>query len=196
MATHKEILRQYLQAERDSLLWKLEGLGERDLRWPMTPTGTNLLGLVKHVASMEFEYFGVVFDRQPDEPMPWLASDAEVNADMWATVDQSRDWVTDFYRRAWAHADRTIESLDLDAPGRVPWWRPERQQVTLQQILVHVINETARHAGHADIIRELIDGSAGLRAANTNLPDRDEAWWSNYVARLRHVAEEAAQRQA
>ncbi|HEX6338275.1 MAG TPA: DinB family protein [Jiangellaceae bacterium] len=194
MATHKETLQKYLQAERDSLLWKLDGLDERDARWPMTPTGTNLLGLVKHVASMEFEYFGTVFDRPAGEPMPWLDSGAEVNADMWATVDQSRDWVVAFYRRACAHADRTIEALELDASGRVPWWRPDRQQVTLQQILVHVIDETARHAGHADIIRELIDGAAGLRAANTNLPDSDETWWSDYVERLRRVADEAGRR--
>lgn len=191
MTVDKKTLQRYLQAERDSLLWKLDGLGERDLRWPMTPTGTNLLGLVKHVASMEFEYFGVVFDRPVDEPMPWLAPHAEVNADMWATLDQSRDWVVDFYRQSWAHADRTIDALELDAPGRVPWWRPDRQQVTLHQILVHMIDETARHAGHADIVRELIDGAAGLRAANTNLPDRDEAWWSDYVERLRRIADEA-----
>lgn len=192
--THKEILKRYLQAGRDSLLWKLDGLGERQLRWPMTPTGTNLLGLVKHVGSMEFEYFGRVFDRPADEPLPWLDPDAEVNADMWATADQSRDWVVAFYQRAWAHADQTIDALELDAPGRVPWWRPGRQQVVLHEVLVRMIDETARHAGHADIVRELTDGAAGLRAANTNLPDRDENWWAEYVDRLRHVAEEAGRR--
>jgi uncharacterized damage-inducible protein DinB len=160
----------------------------------MTPTGTNLLGLVKHVASMEFEYFGVVFDRPAGEPLPWLAPDADINADMWATADQSRDWIAAFYRRSWAHADQTIDALELDAIGRVPWWRPGRQQVTLHRILVHMIDETARHAGHADIVRELIDGAAGLQAANTNLPDRDEAWWSEYVERLRRVANEAGGR--
>lgn len=192
--THKEILKRYLQAGRDSLLWKLDGLGERELRWPMTPTGTNLLGLVKHVGSMEFEYFGRVFDRPADEPLPWLDPDAEVNADMWATADQSRDWVVAFYQRAWAHADQTIDALELDAPGWVPWWRPGRQQVVLHEVLVRMIDETARHAGHADIVRELTDGAAGLRAANTNLPDRDENWWAEYVDRLRHVAEEAGRR--
>ena len=194
VATDKQILQKYLQDERDSLLWKLDGLGERDLRWPMTPTGTNLLGLVKHVASMEFEYFGVVFDRPAGEPLPWLAPDADINADMWATADQSREWIAAFYRRSWAHADKTIDALELDAIGRVPWWRPGRQQVTLHRILVHMIDETARHAGHADIVRELIDGAAGLQAANTNLPDRDEAWWSEYVERLRRVADEAGGR--
>ena len=191
VATDKRILQKYLQDERDSLLWKLDGLSERDLRWPMTPTGTNLLGLVKHVASMEFEYFGVVFDRPAGEPLPWLAPDADINADMWATVDQSREWVAAFYRRSWAHADKTIDALELDAIGRVPWWPPERQEVTLHEILVRMVDETARHVGHADIIRELIDGAAGLRATNTNLPDRDEKWWADYVDQLRRVADQA-----
>ncbi|HEX6233608.1 MAG TPA: DUF664 domain-containing protein [Jiangellaceae bacterium] len=189
--TPKEVLKTYLQMQRDAMLWKLDGLGERELRWPMTPTGTNLLGLVKHVASMEFEYFGVVFDRPADEPLPWLAPDAEDNADMWATADQSRDWIVDFYRRSWAHADQTIDTLELDAPGRVPWWPPERQGVTLHEILVRMIAETARHAGHADIVRELTDGAAGYRPEVANLPDRNETWWTGYLDRLREVAAEA-----
>jgi hypothetical protein len=98
-------------------VWKLDGLSDRELRWPMTRTGTNLLGLVKHLGTIEFGYFGVVFDRPAAEPLPWLKPDAADNADMWATADQSRDWVVAFYRRAWAHADRTIDALDLDAPG-------------------------------------------------------------------------------
>ena len=189
--TPKEVLKTYLQTQRDAMLWKLDGLGERELRWPMTPTGTNLLGLVKHVASMEFEYFGVVFDRPAGEPLPWLAPDAEDNADMWATADQSRDWVVDFYRRSWAHADQTIDTLELDAPGRVPWWPPERQGVTLHEVLVRMIAETARHAGHADIVRELTDGAAGYRPEVANLPDRNETWWAGYLDRLREVAAEA-----
>jgi hypothetical protein len=191
MLSPKETLKTYLQAERDALLWKLEGLSERDLRWPKTPTGTNLLGLVKHVGSMEFGYFGEVFDRPSGEPLPWLEPDAEANADMWATPDQSREWVVDFYRRAWAHADATIDALPLDAPGRVPWWGAEKRDVTLHRIVVHVISETARHAGHADIVRELTDQAAGLRSGNDNLPDEDEQWWVDYVARLRAAAEAA-----
>lgn len=61
--------------------------------------------------------------------------------------------------------------------------------MTLLQILVHVVAETDRHAGHADVIRELIDGSAGLRADNSNLPAGDQAWWRAYVGRLQAVAE-------
>lgn len=191
MSDDKQTLQRYLQAERDALLWKLEGPSERDLRWPMTPTGTNLLGLVKHVASMEYGYFGAVFGRPEPEPIPWLDDDAEDNADLWATVEQDRDWVIAFYLRAQEHANTTIDTLDLDARGVVPWWSPTSREVTLHRILVHVIDETARHAGHADIVRELIDGASGLRPDNSNLPEHDAHWWNAYVDRLRAVATEA-----
>jgi hypothetical protein len=96
------------------------------------------------------------------------------------------------YQRAWAHTDETIDSLTLDAAGHVPWWGEGRRDVTLHQVLVHVIAETHRHAGHADIVRELIDGAAGLRPGNDNLAPGDAAWWTAYRARLERVAEEAA----
>ena len=184
----KAELHTYLQIARDALLWKLDGLAEYDLRRPMTPTGTNLLGLVKHVASIEPGYLGEVFGRPFGEPLPWLADDAEPNADMWATADESVDFVLGLYRRAWAHSDATIEALDLDSLGQVPWWPPERREVSLHKILVHVIAETNRHAGHADIVRETIDGAAGLRADNDNLAPGDQAWWAAYRARLEQVA--------
>ena len=191
MLEPKDTLKRYLQSHRDALLWKLDGLGERDLRWPVTGSGTNLLGLVKHVGSMEFGYFGETFGRPADEPLPWLEPDAEDNADLWATAEQSRDWVVDFYHRSWAHSDDTIDTLDLDSPGQVPWWGPETRDVTLHQILVHMIVETSRHAGHADIVRETIDGQIGMRNGNTNVPSHDEQWWAAYVTKLQQVAEEA-----
>ena len=175
-------------------MWKLEGLSEYDVRRPMVPTGTNLLGLVKHVASVEAGYLGATFARPFPEPLPWLDDDAEPNADMWATVDESREQIVNLYRRVWAHSDATIEALPLDAAGRVPWWPPDRGDVTLHRILVHVIAETDRHAGHADIVRELIDGAAGLRATNDNLPPVDQAWWESYRSRLEQAAQEAAHR--
>lgn len=188
----KADLSRYLQVARDALLWKLEGLSEYDVRRPLVPTGTNLLGLVKHVASVEAGYFGETFGRPFDEPRPWLDEDAEPNADMWATVEESREDIVDLYRRVWVHSDATIDALALDAAGRVPWWRPDRNEVTLHRILIHVIAETHRHAGHADIVRELVDGAAGLRADNDNLPDLDRASWSTYRDRLESVAREAA----
>jgi uncharacterized damage-inducible protein DinB len=190
----KEDLHRYLQTAREALLWKLDGLSDYDVRRPMTPTGTNLLGLVKHVASVELGYLGDVFGRPSDEVLPWFEESAEPNADMWATAEQSRDEIVDLYHRVWAHSDATIEALPLDAVGRVPWWPEGRDEVTLHWILVHMIAETDRHAGHADIVRELIDGAAGLRADNDNLAPGDATWWDEYRTRLEQVARDAGAR--
>lgn len=188
----KADLHHYLRIAREALLWKLDGLSEYDIRRPVVPTGTNLLGLLKHVASVAFGYFGDVFGRPADEQLPWLDEDAEPNADMWATADESREQIVRLYHRAWAHADATIDALDLDSIGHVPWWPEDRSEVTLHTILVHMIAETNRHAGHADVVRELIDGTAGLRADNDNLAPGDQEWWQSYRDRLERVAEESA----
>ena len=187
----KADLHRYLKTAREALLWKLEGLSEYDIRRPMVPTGTNLLGLVKHVASVEAGYFGETFGRPFAEPFPWLDEGAEPNADMWATAEESRESIVALYRRVWAHSDATIDALPLDAEGHVAWWPPERNPVTLHRILVHMIAETARHAGHADIVRELIDGAVGLRQDNDNMAPGDAAWWESYRDRLEGVAREA-----
>ncbi len=176
-------------------MWKLEGLGEYDARRPLTPTGTNLLGLLKHLAYVEMGYFGPTFGRPVPEVDPWLTDDVELNADMWATAEESLGDILALYHRAWAVTDATVAELPLDAPGSVPWWDPARQAVTLLQILTHVIAETHRHAGHADIVRELIDGAAGLSNGNDNLPEGvDAGWWSSYRDRLEQVAREAGGR--
>jgi len=189
----KADLGRYLQRGREALVWKLDGLSEYDVRRPLVPTGTNLLGLVKHVASVEAGYLGGTFDRPFPESLPWLDDDAEPNADMWATADESRQQVIGLYHRVWAHSDATIEALELDAVGRVPWWPAERAEVTLHRILVHMIAETNRHAGHADIVRELIDGASGWLAGNDNLPEGvDAAWWESHRARLEEAARQAA----
>ena len=187
----KSDLHRYLRRGREALLWKLDGLPEYDVRRPLTRTGTNLLGMVKHLATVEYGYFGDCFGRPYEEPLPWMADGAEPNADMWATADESREQITGLYRRACAHADATIEALPLDAPGHVPWWG-ERGEVTLRLILVHMIAETHRHAGHADIVRELIDGAAGFLPSNDNLAPGDEAWWQEYRDRLEGAARQAA----
>jgi hypothetical protein len=187
----KAELRHYLQAGREALLWKLDRLSEYDVRRPMVPTGTNLLGLVKHVASVEAGYLGDTFGRPFGEPLPWFHEGAEPNADMWATAEETRDRIVGLYRRVWVHSDATIDALPLDAVGRVPWWPDDRSEVTLHRILVHMIAETDRHAGHADIVRELIDGAAGLRESSDNLAPGDGAWWTSYRDRLERVAREA-----
>ena len=174
----KADLHRYLQAAREALLWKLDGLSEYEVRRPMVPTGTNLLGLVKHVAGVEVGYFGETFGRPFDQSLPWLDDGAEPNADMWATADESREEIVDLYHRACAHSDATIDVMALDAVGHVRWWPDDRREVTLHRVLVHVVAETNRHAGHADIVRELIDGAAGLRDGNDNMASGDRGWWA------------------
>lgn len=192
----KSELQLYLQRGRDALLWKLEGLSEYDIRRPMTPTGTNLLGLVKHVASMEAGYFGDTFGRPFPEPLPWFDEGAEANADMFATPEESREDIVGLYHRAWAHSDATIEALELDAIGHVPHWPEDRREVTLAHILARMIAETDRHAGHADIVRELIDGAVGMRADNDNMPPGDQEWWQSYRNKLEQLAKAAHEHRA
>lgn len=186
----KADLRRYLQDGRDALLWKLDGLSEYDIRRPLVPTGTNLLGLVKHVAGVEMGYFGDTFGRPCADQMPWDESDPM--SDMFAFPSESREFIIGLYRRAWAHSDATIDALPLDAVGHVPWWPADRNEVTLHHILVRVATETARHAGHADIVRELIDGTAGWIPGQSNLPPGDPPWWQAYHDRVERAAQEAA----
>lgn len=189
-SVRKADLRHYLQQGRDSVLWKLDGLSEYDARRPMVPTGTNLLGLVKHLACVEIGYFAETFGRPFAEPLPW--DEADPNSDMFATKDESREFITGLYRRAWAHSDATIEALDLDATGHVPWWPGDRNEITLHHAIVRVIADTAQHAGHADIIRELIDGKAGLTPDHPNLPSDESEWWSAHRQRVEDAAREAS----
>jgi uncharacterized damage-inducible protein DinB len=190
----KAILLRYLRSSRAGLLSKLDGLSEYDAHRPLTPTGTSLLGLVKHVASVELDYFGPTFGRPHGRVLPWSTEGAEADADMWATADETRAQIIELHEFSAAHSDATIEALPLDALGEVPWWPPERRQVTLQQILVHMCVETARHAGHADILRELLDGTAGQRPGDPNLPQRVAQEWSDHRARIEAAAQEAAHR--
>jgi hypothetical protein len=186
----KADLREYLQAGREALLWKVDGLSEYEVRRPLTPTGTNLLGLVKHLACVEAGYFGGTFGPPFPGALPWDESDP--NSDMFASPDESREFITSLYRRAWAHSDATIEALDLDASGNVPWWPASRNPVTLHHILVRVVAETSQHAGHADILREQIDGMAGQGASRPNLPSDDQSWWAAHYDRVERAAREAA----
>lgn len=193
-ADPKAELHRYLQDARAALLWKLDGLSEYDIRRPMTPTGTNLLGLVKHLSGVESGYFGDTFGRPVGEPAPWSQDDPQ--SDMWARADESREDITGMYRRACAHSDETIGMLPLDATGHVPWWPSDRSEVTLHQLLVRVVAETNRHVGHADIVRELIDGAAGLLADDDHLPSGDPAWWEDYRSKLERIAQQASEGQA
>ncbi|MBQ0993066.1 DinB family protein [Micromonospora sp. PSH03] len=186
----KAALHHYLRENREDLVWKLDGLSEREVRLPRTATGNNLLGALKHCLNVEAGYFGPTFGREfptPDELVPIAAFDEDPQADWYASEDETKDGLIDLYRRVGAFADQTIDQLPLDAPGQVPWWRPGRQDVTLQRIIIHVTCDLARHAGHADIMREQHDAAIGLRRTNTNIPDDYD--WPAYVSKLTKLAD-------
>jgi uncharacterized protein DUF664 len=181
----KEELHRKLQASRAVLLSKLDNLSEYDRRRPMTPTGTNLLGLVKHLAGLEYGYLGESFGHPAPESMSWY-EDGSVwqGADMWARPDESTEYITGLYQRACAHADGVIAALGLDAPGSVPHWPEDRRNTTLGVLLIRMVAETAQHAGHADIVRELIDGKGGL-----DQDAIDEAAWREYTTQIQAAAD-------
>ncbi|MFG1645477.1 DinB family protein [Amycolatopsis sp. NPDC049252] len=182
-------LHRYLQESRESLLASLDGLSEYDIRRPMTPTATNLLGLVKHVASGEFGYLGDCVGRPAPVRLPWVEDESVWDsADMWATAEQTREELVTLYRRAWQHSDESIAQLPLDAPATVAWWPEERRRTTFGSLLVRVIAETAHHAGHADIVRELLDGRPGRDHDDAG----DAGWWDRHVARVQEAADQHA----
>jgi Protein of unknown function (DUF664) len=181
----KEILHDKLRESRAALLSRLDGLGDYDLRRPLTPSGTNLLGLVKHLAGLEYGYLGESLGRPGPEPLPWV-EDGSIwdGADMWALPGESTEYIIGLYSRACAHADLVIDDLELNAPARVAHWPEDRRDTTLGFLLVRMTAETAQHAGHADITRELIDGRGG---ADHDL--LDDAGWRDYVARIEAAAQ-------
>jgi hypothetical protein len=184
----KKYLHSDLCEVRKAMLCKLDGLGDYDIRRPLTSTGTNLLGLVKHLSVWESRYFGEVFDRPFPETLPRWDDAEQRGTDMWATEHETRDAIIDRYRRVWAHADATIIALPIDSPGHVPWW--PRPNVKLFNILVHMLTETSRHAGHADILREQLDGSTGSAAEHANA-QHSAAFWQARRAEIERAAKAA-----
>jgi hypothetical protein len=185
----KAHLHQKLRAVREALLWKLDGLSEYDIRRPMTATGTNLLGLVKHNAVSDSRYFGEVFDRPFPEPLARWDDWEAFGTDHWATEDETREEIVNLYQRVWTHSDSTIDALDLDAIGHVPWWN---EHVPLFNVMVARLNDATRHAGHADILREQIDGAVGVSPGATELHGRDPSFWSEHCALLERIARSAS----
>jgi hypothetical protein len=185
VADLKSELHRKLQEARSGLLSRLEGLDEYGLRWPMTQTGTNLLGLVKHLTGNECMYLGDSFQRPAPVALPWV-DDGSIwqGADMWATPDESSEYLIGLYRRACEHSDQTIADLHLDTPGSVPHWPEDRRQTTLGVLLIRMVVETAQHAGHIDIMRELIDGRAGPEQ-----DDIDEATRREYLSAVQRAAD-------
>ena len=188
----KETLQRYLTTQRNALLSKLDGLDEYDARRPMVPTGTNLLGIVKHVAFVQLGYLGDCFGRPSGIPTPWDGDEDDPDADLWVPVTESRADILELFARSVEHADATLDTIDLDTRGEVPWWPEDKRYPTLHRVAVHLLVDIARHAGHADILRETIDGAIGYLPGNTNLPDRDSAGWAEHFDRVESAAREGS----
>jgi uncharacterized damage-inducible protein DinB len=152
----KESLKTALDRHRDVVMWKIQGLDDEQLRRPMTPSGTSLLGLVKHLASVEYGWFCETFGR-PFELLPSIDYDLDEDSDMRAAEGEATQEIVDYYQRARAAADEAIDEIDLDTVGTA--W--DGNEVSMRWVLIHMVEEVARHAGHMDILRELIDGATG-----------------------------------
>ncbi|MBB2504488.1 DinB family protein [Amycolatopsis echigonensis] len=187
----KEYLHSDLRDIRQTMLRKLDGLSEYAVRRPLTSTGTNLLGLVKHLTVAEARYFGEVFGRPFPEPVPRWDDLEQRGTDLWATEHETREEITNRYQRACAHSDATIAALAIDSPGYVPWW--PRPDVLLFNVLVHLLTETSRHAGHADILREQLDGVVEMDAEAMAKRGQDAAFWEARRAEIERAAKAADQ---
>ena len=177
----KTLLKTHLGVIQRSLLWKLEGLTDADLRRPMTKTGTNLIGIVKHLTGVTFGYLCSAFGRER-ETFPWeLDEELFYGLDMWATPDESTDEIIAAYRRAIDAGAETIDELPLDTTGK----HHTGLTVSLRWMILNVLMDTTRHAGHADVVREAIDGRIGMGAVLSSTEDGDdEEYWRMYRARI------------
>ena len=152
VADERGSLTSQLAFHRETLLMKVDGLDDEALRRPMTPSGLSLLGLVRHLTVTEHGWFLSIFRGEPD---PYDVGDDA--AEFRVGPEESTDEVLALYRRTCEQADAVIAAGDLDDVVTTPWGA----EVNLRAILVHMVQETARHNGHADLMREAIDGTTG-----------------------------------
>jgi len=161
MGWERELLLERLQGRREHILQQLPGLSEADLRRPVLPSGWSCLGLVRHLTLSDERYWfetvvaggGLAY---------WPEGQ---NADWQVAAHESSDDVLTAYREAIAASDRIIASRSLDDPPARPeeWWSDAGLRFPdLRAVIMHVIVETATHAGHLDAVRELIDGRQRL----------------------------------
>lgn len=142
----KDVLLGFLDYLRASIAAKVEGTPEPDVRTPGVPSGTNLIGLINHVTHVErYTFLG---ENVTDWPATFHVADDVTVADVLAA-----------YRAAVDEANDVIVNSDLEEPLQRP--TPRKKAPSMRWALAHMIEETGRHAGHADILRELIDGHTG-----------------------------------
>jgi uncharacterized protein DUF664 len=156
----REMLESFLDAYRGTILWKLRGLSDEDLRKVIVPSGWSPLGMVKHLGYVEQNWFRTRLAGEKDLPVPWTEQDPD--ADMRVEPYETTEEVFQFYRDQCERSrkiagGRSLEDLAVEWPAD----RPPELRPNLRWIYIHMIEETARHAGHIDIVRELIDGAVG-----------------------------------
>ena len=154
LGEEKESLQAAIERHRQVIRWKTAGLSDDQLRRPLTPSGMTLLGLVKHLGAMEYGWFCGTFGRAM-EPLPLYENDPD--ASMRIDPDETTNEVVAFYERACQAADEAIDELHIEDTGTA-WFG---ETVSMRWVLIHMLEEVARHAGHADLMRETLDGLVG-----------------------------------
>ncbi|MGO4297442.1 DinB family protein [Glutamicibacter sp. MCAF14] len=183
------LLREYLNDAREAVLWKCEGLDDAQARTPMSSTGTHVMGLLLHLAVNEAGYFIACLGRKIQDPVIRSIIDSEdEQADFLPPPGMSLDDAISLYKETIAAADGVLDELELDSPAVVPWWNKHRH-TTVQRLLVHMIAESHRHAGHLDIVREQLDGFIGLRPSAPNLPELTPGQWEQQRLKLKSLAD-------
>ena len=185
----KANLYNYLKHEREAVLAKLDGLSEYDVRRPLTVTGTNLLGLVKHLATWEARYLGEVFDRPFPEPLPRWDVEAERLADMWATEHESRSDVVDRYRRVWDHSDATVAPSPSMPRAAWPGGRTPRCPCSTSSstCLPRPVGTLATPTSCA----KQLDGAVGTDAEGMAVKQHDPAFWTERREEIEAAARSA-----
>jgi uncharacterized damage-inducible protein DinB len=148
VGSERDVLLHYLNKMRNAVVRTSDGLTEAQQRTPGVPSGTNLLGIVQHLTDAEVHWFQRVF----------LGEHHHVDFSMDVPADVTRAEVVAAYREACARSDAIVRACpDLSTLAKIV--NPgENEQDSLRVIVAHMIEETARHAGQADILREQIDG--------------------------------------
>lgn len=152
--SERELLDAFLDFHRATLLMKIDGLDDEQVRRQMTPSGVTLLGMVKHLAYVERDWFARVFAGQ-DVDFPW--ADDDPDADWRIEPSDTTQGIIDLYRREIDRSRALAAGASLEETAR----RNDQGTISLRWLLIHMIEETARHNGHADLMREAIDGATG-----------------------------------
>lgn len=157
LASEREALGNFLDAQREGLIRKIEGLDDAATRQAPTASSLSLLGLVKHAATWERRWFQVIMGGR-EFPGGWPTVETEPGGDQMVGENDTVDYWVAHYREQIAQSRAVAASMDLDSPCA----RSDIIECNVRYVLFHMIEETARHAGHADIIRETLDGSRGI----------------------------------